>query len=165
MRLTWNEVRARAANFADEWQNAHYEKGETQSFYNAFFRIFGKDRKAVARYEMSVARTGRAKGFIDLFWPRTLIVEQKSKGRDLFKAEQQAVDYLTDIADHEQPRYILVSDFQTFKLTDLDTRETTALTGACHVYPLDLSELFNRDFRGADGIRAWNVHTMLRRKR
>ncbi len=37
MRLSWNEVRARAARFADEWQNAAYEKGETQSFYNAFF--------------------------------------------------------------------------------------------------------------------------------
>ena len=125
MRLTWNEIRARAADFAKEWENAHYEKGETQSFYNAFFRIFGVERRKVAQYEMAVARTGRASGFVDLFWPRTLIVEQKSKGRDLFKAEQQALDYLSDIADHEQPRYILVSDFQTFKLIDLDTREET----------------------------------------
>ena len=37
MRLSWNEVRARAASFANDWQNATYEKGETQSFYNAFF--------------------------------------------------------------------------------------------------------------------------------
>src|SRR6056297_3949276 len=125
MRLTWNEIRARAADFAKDWENARYEKGETQSFYNAFFRIFGVERRRVAQYEMAVARTGRAKGFIDLFWPRTLIVEQKSKGRDLFRAEQQALDYLSDIAPHEQPRYILVSDFQTFKLTDLDTGEET----------------------------------------
>ncbi len=126
MRLTWNEIRARAALFADDWQHARYEKGETQSFYNAFFTVFGINRRRVAQYEMSVARTGRAKGFVDLFWPRTLIVEQKSKGRDLFQAEQQALDYLSDIAEHEQPRFILVSDFQTFKLTDLDTRESTA---------------------------------------
>lgn len=125
MRLTWNEIRARAAAFAEAWQDARYEKGETQSFYNAFFRIFGVERRKVAQYEMAVARTGRAKGFVDLFWPRTLIVEQKSKGHDLFKAEQQALDYLSDIADNEQPRYILVSDFQTFKLIDLDTREET----------------------------------------
>ena len=32
MRLSWNEVRARAAAFADEWRDAAYEKGETQSF-------------------------------------------------------------------------------------------------------------------------------------
>jgi hypothetical protein len=125
MRLTWNEIRTRAAAFAQDWENARYEKGETQSFYNAFFRIFGVERRKVAQYELAVKRTGRASGFVDLFWPRTLIVEQKSKGRDLFKAEQQALDYLSDIADHEQPRYILVSDFQTFKLIDLDTREET----------------------------------------
>ena len=40
MRLSWNEVRARAACFAEEWRDAAYEKGETQSFYNDFFQIF-----------------------------------------------------------------------------------------------------------------------------
>ena len=32
MRLSWNEVRARAAGFARKWAGAAYEKGETQSF-------------------------------------------------------------------------------------------------------------------------------------
>ena len=41
MRLSWNEVRARAAAFAEEWQGATYEKGETQGFYNDFFQVFG----------------------------------------------------------------------------------------------------------------------------
>ena len=27
MRLSWNEIRARAARFADEWRDAAYEKG------------------------------------------------------------------------------------------------------------------------------------------
>ena len=27
MRLSWNEIKARAARFADEWKNAHYERG------------------------------------------------------------------------------------------------------------------------------------------
>lgn len=70
MRLTWNEIRARAAAFAEDWRDARYEKGETQSFYNAFFRIFGVERRKVAQYEMAVARTGRGRGFVDLFWPR-----------------------------------------------------------------------------------------------
>ncbi|WP_460253219.1 hypothetical protein [Acidiphilium sp. MT5] len=37
MRLSWGEIRGRAARFADEWRDAAYEKGETQSFYNDFF--------------------------------------------------------------------------------------------------------------------------------
>ena len=56
MRLSWNEVRARAATFADEWRNAAYEKGETQSFYNAFFDVFGVRRRSVARYGGHVAK-------------------------------------------------------------------------------------------------------------
>ena len=32
MRLSWNEVRTSAAAFADEWRDAVYEKGGTQSF-------------------------------------------------------------------------------------------------------------------------------------
>ena len=40
MRLSWNEVRVRAASFAKEWRDAAYEKGETQSFYNDFFEVF-----------------------------------------------------------------------------------------------------------------------------
>ena len=32
MRLSWNEVRARAAAFAEDWKDAAYEKGETQSW-------------------------------------------------------------------------------------------------------------------------------------
>lgn len=28
MRLSWNEIRARAAAFAREWAGAHYERGE-----------------------------------------------------------------------------------------------------------------------------------------
>ena len=48
MRLSNNELRSRAAAFARDWATAHYEKGETQSFWNAFFQIFEIDRKRVA---------------------------------------------------------------------------------------------------------------------
>ena len=56
MRLSWNEIRVRASSFARKWADAGYEKGETQSFYNDFFRIFGVRRESVARYEEQVAK-------------------------------------------------------------------------------------------------------------
>ena len=123
MRLSWNEIRARAATFADDWRDAASEKGETQSFYNEFFDIFGVKRRTVARYEEHVAKLGNRSGFIDLFWPGVLIVEQKSAGRDLDRAYGQAGEYFDALPEHERPRYILVSDFQTFELYDLDERE------------------------------------------
>ena len=126
MRLSWNEVRARAAKFAKDWRDASYEKGETQSFYNDFFRVFGVRRRSVARYEEHVAKLDNSSGFIDLFWPGVLIVEQKSAGRDLAKAYEQAGGYFDALPEVDRPRYILVSDFRTFELHDLDERETVA---------------------------------------
>ncbi len=126
MRLSWNEIRARAAAFAKEWRNAAYEKGETQSFYNDFFDIFGVRRRTVARYEEHVKRLDNSSGYIDLFWPGVLLVEQKSAGRDLTRAYGQAGDYFDALPERDRPRYILVSDFQTFELHDLDEREMTA---------------------------------------
>ena len=126
MRLSWNEIRARAAVFATEWQDAAYEKGETHSFYNDFFDIFGVKRRTVARYEEHVKKLDNRSGYIDLFWPGVLLVEQKSAGRDLDKAYGQAGDYFDALPERDRPRYILVSDFQTFELHDLDERERTS---------------------------------------
>ena len=126
MRLSWNEVRARAAAFADDWRDAAYEKGETQSFYNDFFSIFGVRRRSVARYEEHVKKLDDRSGFIDLFWPGVLLVEQKSAGRDLEKAYGQAGEYFDALPERERPRYILVSDFRTFELHDLDERQTAS---------------------------------------
>ena len=60
MRLGWDEIRRRARAFSAEWADAHYEKGETQSFYNDFFAIFGVKRRTVARYEARVKTLTRA---------------------------------------------------------------------------------------------------------
>ena len=127
MRLSWNEMRARAANFAGEWQNAAYEKGETQSFYNAFFQIFDVRRRSVARYEEHVRKLDDRSGFIDLFWPGVLIVEQKSAGRDLDPRLRAGRGVFRQPCPRgNRPRYILVSDFQTFELHDLDEGKHTS---------------------------------------
>ena len=125
MRLSWNEIRARAADFAREWADVAYEKGETQSFYNEFFEIFGKRRRDVARYEERVQRLDNTSGFIDLFWPGVLLVEQKSAGRDLTAAREQAGTYFDALTERERPRFQLLCDFQTFDLLDRDEREET----------------------------------------
>ena len=100
MRLQWSEIRARAATFAEQHKNARRETGETQTFYNEFFDCFGVSRRQVATYEHRVRNLPKDKqGFIDLFWPGTLIVEQKSAGLDLRKASTQALDYYDWLPD------------------------------------------------------------------
>ena len=120
MRLNWNEIRIRAAQFSKEWADAHYEKGETQSFYNDFFEVFGVKRRRVAVYEQQVKKLNNKQGFIDLFWPGVLLIEHKSAGRNLEKAREQAHEYCLGLKEKEFPQFILVSDFQTFELFDLE---------------------------------------------
>lgn len=120
MRLSWNEIRVRAAAFAKEWKGEGYEKGQTQLFYRDFFEIFGIPVRRVASFEEPVKNLGDKRGFIDLFWKGVLLVEQKSKGRDLKKAKTQALDYFPGLKDAELPRFILLSDFQNFELFDLE---------------------------------------------
>jgi hypothetical protein len=124
MRLSWPEIRANAARFSEDWKGQGYEKGQTQTFYDEFFAIFGVPRKQVAVYEQRVKAldTARTGGFIDLFWPGTLIVEQKSAGRDLTRAMSQALDYYDWLPEVQRPRYMMVCDFQRFELVDLETR-------------------------------------------
>ncbi len=128
MRLSWNEIRARAAEFARNWEDAAYEKGETQSFYNDFFAVFGVQRRSVARYEQHVKKLNDRTGYIDLFWPGVLLVEQKSAGKNLEAAYEQAGEYFDALSERRRPRYILVSDFQTFELHDLDERTVVKFT-------------------------------------
>ncbi len=123
MRLSWNEIRIRAAQFAQDWKDAGYEKGETQSFYNDFFDIFDVKRRTVARYEEHVQRLDNSRGFIDLFWPGVLLVEQKSAGINLAAARKQAGTYFDALPERDRPRYQLLCDFQTFELLDRDERE------------------------------------------
>ena len=156
-RLSWNEIRVRAATFAEEWRDAAYERSETQSFYNEFFEVFGVRRRTVARYEEHVKkRLDDSSGYIDLFWPGVLIVEQKSAGRDLGRAYDQAGDYFDALPERDRPRYILVSDFQTFELHDRDERKTItfALVNLHqHVKEFSfISDVERRPFRGQDPV-------------
>ena len=128
MRLSWNEIRARAAAFAQEWADAGYEKGQTQLFYRDFFAIFDLPVRRVAAFEEPVRLLDNKYGFIDLFWKGVLLVEQKSAGRDLSEAKDQAFSYFPGINDADLPRYLLLSDFQTFELYDLDENENVAFT-------------------------------------
>ena len=121
MRFSWSEIRARAAAFSESHKADHYEKGQTQTFYNDFFDCFGVSRAQVATYEQRVRNLpGDKRGFIDLLWPGTLLIEQKSAGLNLRKASDQALDYYDWLPESQRPRYILTCDFQRWELLDLE---------------------------------------------
>ena len=120
MPLSWNEIRERAHKFSNEWEDASSEGAESQSFLNDFFNIFGVTRRRVASFEKPVKKNDDRDGRIDMLWKGVILVEQKSRGKDLDRAHQQALDYFPGLTERELPRYILVSDFARFRLYDLE---------------------------------------------
>ena len=122
MALSWNEIKDRALKFSNEWSGEERERAEKDTFWNEFFNVFGISRRRVANFEEPVKKLGNKQGYIDLFWIGTLLVEQKSKGKDLDKAYTQAIDYFPGLKERDLPKYVLVSDFEIFKLYDLDEK-------------------------------------------
>ncbi|MGH7192404.1 MAG: type IIL restriction-modification enzyme MmeI, partial [Candidatus Saccharimonadales bacterium] len=117
--LTRNEIRRRLSVFAKEWQHATREAAEAKLFWARFYECFGIRPESATIYEKAVSKLGGGSGFIDSFIPGLLLVEHKSRGRDLVAAFDQASDYFLALKEAERPRYIIVSDFARFRLTDL----------------------------------------------
>jgi hypothetical protein len=117
-------MRARAVTFAARWKDETSERGQSQSFWTEFLDIYGVDRKRVAAFEQLAKRTSTGNyGFIDLYWPGVLIAEQKSAGKDLEEAEQQALDYLTEIKQSDFPGLVITSDFARIRILDLEAKD------------------------------------------
>ena len=120
MPLSWNEIKDRAIKFSKEWEDTENEDGEAQAFLSEFFNVFGISRKKVATFENKVTKLDEHDGYIDLLWKGTMLVEMKSKGKNLDKAFKQAKEYLPGLKDYELPKYILLSDFENLRLIDLE---------------------------------------------
>jgi N-6 DNA Methylase len=141
MPLSWSEIRDRSVAFSRDYRDAQSEKSLSQQFWRDFFHVFGVDSKKVAAYEQQVKLTrvgtgaqgdGAAdkisNGWIDVFWRGKLLIEMKSAGQNLDRAFAQALQYFDNLPsgglkDRDLPRYILVCDFQNFRLFDLQTNE------------------------------------------
>lgn len=128
MPLSWNEIKSRALAFSKEWEHESSEDAEAKSFWDGFFNVYGISRKRVASFEEPVKKLGEKQGFIDLFWKGVLLVEHKSRGKNLDKAYTQALDYFPGIKERDLPKYVLVSDFTRIRLYDLEEDTTHEFT-------------------------------------
>ena len=118
--------------FVDVWSSriqtwkdnnqGHTESTAAQQFWGHLLRCFGVIPERIDLFERDAVRatTGNT-GYIDLFWSSVAIGEAKSLGKDLVKAESQALDYLAggSIASHEWPKFVITTNFETIRLTKL----------------------------------------------
>jgi type I restriction-modification system DNA methylase subunit len=128
MALSWNEIKDRAVKFAKEWKDTTSEEADAKPFLDAFFDVFGITRKKIGTFEHKVKKLSDSDGYIDLLWKGTILVEMKSRGKNLDKAFQQAINYTHGLKQNELPKYVLVCDFHIFRLYDTEDRITLEFT-------------------------------------
>jgi hypothetical protein len=124
MALSWNEIKDRALHFSKEWADTSNEEADAKPFLVEFFNVFGISSKRVSTFEHRVKKLDDKDGYIDLLWKGTILIEMKSRGKNLDRAYQQAIDYTHGLKQHELPKYILISDFENFRLYDLEEDKT-----------------------------------------
>ncbi len=120
MTLSWNEIKDRAIRFSKEWADTSNEEADAKPFLIEFFEVFGISRKRVSTFEHKVKKLDDSNGYIDLLWKGTILIEMKSRGKNLDKAYQQAIEYTHGLKQHELPNYILICDFENFRLYDME---------------------------------------------
>ena len=128
MPLSWNEIKSRALTFSRTWSDAANEDSQGKPFWIDFFEIYGITDKRVATFEHAVKKLpgikAKTDGFVDLFWPGMLLVEQKSRGKNLDVALTQALSYFPGITERDLPQLVIVCDFARFRVHRLTTNET-----------------------------------------
>ena len=126
------EQRAAAARFAADWQRRGDEKQETSLFWLALLRtVYGvEEPEKYIQFELPVKLDHTS--FIDGYIESTrVLIEQKGKDIDLRKGYkqsdgsmltpfQQARRYAGYLPHDRNPRWIIVCNFQTFEIHDMN---------------------------------------------
>ena len=129
--LSLNAIRSRCAVFVHDWNDCvGDEKQEGHEFMRELMKCLGITKRKAIAYEKrsNRASTGR-QGYIDALIPGKALIEMKSAGKDLDKAEEQALDYIHDLADVETPRLLIISDFRRVRIVDLDSEKASDGSG------------------------------------
>ena len=131
--MTDLEQRKKAKEFAEQWKDRGYEKGESQTFWlqllNEVFEV--PNVSQFVKFEDTV-HIDKATGFIDAFIDKTkVLIEQKSIDKDLRKAIkqsdgsllnpfQQAKRYSAELPYDDRPRWIVTCNFKSFLVYDMN---------------------------------------------
>ena len=108
---------------AEKYAMVTSEKQFAQSFWRDLFQqLCGVDDLLATGIEFEYPVRSHESGtikFIDVLWPAVVLVEHKSAGENLDKAEQQARDYLISLEPAKRPPVIVLSDFTKFRIIEV----------------------------------------------
>jgi hypothetical protein len=122
-----------AAAFADKWKSYTDEKQYAESFWREFFMtLCGVEDEQIAGIEYQKRVKSTISGnqeYIDVYWKNVALIEHKTAGLNLDKAELQARGYWLSLPPGYRPKTIIVCDFLNFRLIDVALNRT-------HDFPL-----------------------------
>lgn len=122
-----------AAAFADKWKSYTDEKQYAESFWREFFMtLCGVEDEQMAGIEYQKRVKSTISGnqeYIDVYWKNVALIEHKTAGLNLDKAELQARGYWLSLPPGYRPKTIIISDFLNFRLIDVALNRT-------HDFPL-----------------------------
>jgi type I restriction-modification system DNA methylase subunit len=112
-----------ASEFVKKWAGTTDEQQNSQMFWTEFFQeiLNIRDLKAAGvEFEKKViSSTKGTTTRIDVFWKDMFLVEQKSAGKDLNAAEEQALKYVKSLPPLLRPPAVIVCDFVHFRIVDV----------------------------------------------
>ncbi|MFZ3576782.1 DNA methyltransferase [Virgibacillus sp. DJP39] len=119
-----SEVLNKALAFVKEHENDRDEKQQAQMWVRDFLEAFGVPyQKIKLGFEWRVNIDGNTK-FVDHLINGTLLIEMKSRDKDLDKAKSQAYRYVMNLSNEDLPRYVMISNFKRIRLYDLSSDGT-----------------------------------------
>ena len=130
--INLKEQKKNAQAFIKRWENRGNERQDSQSFWLDLLQsVYGIEKPTeYIKFEDAVKMDTTS--FIDGYIEKTrVLIEQKSRTKDLSKAIvqsdgskltpfQQAKKYATEIGFSRYPRWIVVSNFQEFRIYDME---------------------------------------------
>lgn len=117
MKLSWEEIQARAVTFSKKWESARREEAEAQLFQQDFFKVFGiEDLLSRGIFEYKVPLEDNHVGYIDYLMPQKIAVEMKSCKKNLKDAFSQLQKYIIHLKAEEIPNLLMVCDFENIVL-------------------------------------------------
>ena len=126
------EIRKQAKEFANFWADKGYEKGQSQVFWltllNKVLSVDNPEQYISFEDKVMLDHTSFIDGYISA---THVLIEQKSRDRDLRKAIrqadgtlltpfQQAKRYSADLPYSKRPRWIITCNFQEFLIYDME---------------------------------------------
>lgn len=112
-----------ARDFANKYATTTRENSMSQSFWGEFFRsVCGIHDLTAAGIEFEFPVRSKSSGQVrrvDVLWSGVVLIEQKSMGEDLAKAELQARDYLVSLDPSIRPPAFIVSDFKRIRVYEV----------------------------------------------